>query len=53
MGMSQWEGLDGGRGDTLLGYIDGGDRFAGRAYSDIRDSGELDVLAELLDSPQG
>jgi hypothetical protein len=50
MGVSQWEGP---RGDTLLSYIDGGIYFAGRSYSDIRGSGELDALAELLDSPQG
>lgn len=53
MGCSQWEGLDGGRGDILLGYIDGGAHFAGRSYSDIRDSGELDALKDLLDSTQG
>lgn len=53
MGCSQWEGLDGGRGDILLGYIDGGDRFAGRSYSDIESSGELEDLAALLDSQQG
>ena len=53
MGCSQWEGLDGGRGDILLGYIDGGSQFAGRTYSDIEASGELDALAELLDSEQG
>ena len=35
MGMSQWEGL-GGRGDYLLGCIPGGDRFAGRTYSDLK-----------------
>lgn len=52
MGCSQWEGL-GGRGDLLLSYIDGGDRFAGRTYSDIADSGELDDLKELLGSEQG
>lgn len=52
MGISQWEGL-GGRGDTLLSYIDGGQRFAGRTYSDICNSGELGQLKALLDSPQG
>ena len=52
MGCSQWEGL-GGRGDRLLSYIDGGDRFAGRTYSDIEATGELEALAELLGSEQG
>lgn len=53
MGISQWEGLGGGRGDILLRYIDGGNHFAGRTYSDIDGAGELDALASLLDSPQG
>lgn len=52
IGVSQWEGLSG-RGDMLLSYIDGGDRFAGRTYSDIEASGELQALAELLSSNQG
>ena len=52
MGASQWEGLDG-RGDMLLSYIDGGSQFAGRAYSDIEASGELETLSALLDSKQG
>jgi len=53
MGVSQWEGLNGGRGDTLLSYIDGGQQFIGRSYSDICDSGELDALTEVLGSEQG
>lgn len=52
MGCSQWEGL-GGRGDMLLSYIDGGDQFIGRAYSDIEAAGELEALSALLDSEQG
>jgi len=52
MGVSQWEGL-GGRGDNLLGYIDGGNTFAGRTYSDINNNGELQALRDLLDSEQG
>lgn len=52
MGMSQWEGL-GGRGDYLLGCIPGGDRFAGRTYSDIKAAEELEALSELLASPDG
>lgn len=53
MGISQWEGIDGGRGDTLLSYIDGGEDFVGRTYSDILESGEMEILKELLDSEQG
>ncbi|WP_312335300.1 hypothetical protein [Anaerospora hongkongensis] len=52
MGISQWEGI-GGRGDLLLSYIDGGNYFAGRTYSNIRRSGEMGALSELLDSQQG
>lgn len=52
MGASQWEGI-GGRGDNLLSYIDGGDKFAGRTYSDIEASGQLNELSALLDSAQG
>lgn len=52
MGCSQWEGI-GGRGDLLLSYIDGGEHFIGRTYSDIEAAGELDALAELLGSDQG
>lgn len=52
MGVSQWEGI-GGRGDTLLSYIDGGQRFIGRKYSDIKYHGELEDLKNLLGSPQG
>jgi len=50
IGCSQWEGE---RADTLLFYIDGGDKFIGRTYSDIEESGELGELEELLDSEQG
>lgn len=52
MGFSQWEGLNG-RGDMLLSYIDGGQYFAGRTYSDIESAGELETLSALLDSEQG
>ena len=52
MGVSSWEGLNG-RGDALLGYIDGGQKFMGRTYSDIRDSGEKQELRDLLNSEQG
>ena len=50
LGVSQWEGS---RGDYLLSWIDGGLKFIGRTYSDIADSGQLEELANLLDSPQG
>ncbi|MCR5559038.1 MAG: hypothetical protein K6F62_01585 [Schwartzia sp.] len=50
LGCSQWEG---GRADILLSYIDGGDKFAGRTFSDIEAAGELEELAELLGSEQG
>lgn len=53
MGISQWEGIHGGRGDILLGYIDGGNQFAGRTYSDIESSGELEALSNLISSAQG
>ncbi|MBU2701703.1 hypothetical protein Ga0466249_002822 [Sporomusaceae bacterium BoRhaA] len=52
MGVSSWEGI-GGRGDALLSMIDSGEKFIGRTYSDIRDSGEIEELAELLNSDQG
>ena len=52
MGFSQWEGLDG-RGDYLLSWLDGGLKFIGRTYSDIAESGQLEELANLLESEQG
>lgn len=58
MGCSQWEGI-GGRGDQLLSYIDGGDVFAGRTYSDLVNTvdedgvSDRDKLSALLDSDQG
>lgn len=52
MGVSQWEGL-GGRGDYLLSWLDGGSKFTGRTYTDIRSSGELPELKALLGSYQG
>ena len=50
MGCSQWEGA---RGNTLLGYIDGGIKFMHRTYSDIVHSGEIQELKNLLCSKQG
>lgn len=50
IGCSQWEGE---RADILLTYIDDGDHFIGRTYTDIESSGELDALSALLDSEQG
>lgn len=52
MGFSQWEGIDG-RGDYLLSWLDGGQRFAGRTYSEIKNAGELNLLSRLLGSRQG
>lgn len=52
MGVSSWEGI-GGRGDSLLSYIDGAQKFIGRTYSDIRDNGEKQELRELLNLEQG
>ena len=52
MGCSQWEGI-GGRGDALLNAIPGGDKFAGRTYSDIEAAEELEELAALLESEGG
>lgn len=52
MGISSWEGING-RGDSLLSYIDGGQRFIGRTYSDIKNSGEKQELKYLLNSEQG
>ena len=53
LGISQWEGINGGRGDILLSYIDGGSRFSNRRYSDIARKDELQDLKNLLDSKQG
>lgn len=50
MGVQQVEGP---RGDALLNSIPGGDKFAGRSYSDISNSDELDELSELLNSDAG
>lgn len=50
IGCSQWEGS---RGDRLLNSIPGGDYFVGRAYSDIRDNGEIGALRQLLFSNEG
>lgn len=50
IGCSQWEG---GRAESLLSSIPGGDYYAGRTYSDIEAAGELDSLAQLLDSQEG
>ena len=50
IGCSQWEG---GRADGLLAMIPGGDAYAGRTYSDLEYSGDLDCLIELLESEEG
>lgn len=53
LGVSQWEGINSGRGDILLSYIDGGSYYSNRTYSDLSDSGDIPKLKELLDSEQG
>ena len=50
IGVSQWEGN---RADELLRAIPGGEDFAGRTYIDIKASGELPMLKELLRSEAG
>jgi len=52
MGVSQWEGING-RGDILLSYIDGGEQFKGRTYSDIVANDQESELKALLSSEQG
>ena len=48
--VSQWEGY---RADELLRAIPGGEEFVGRTYIDIKASGELPMLKELLRSDAG
>ena len=48
--VSQWEGN---RADELLRAIPGGEEFVGRTYVDIKASGELPMLKELLRSDAG
>lgn len=48
--VSQWEGN---RADELLRAIPGGEEFVGRTYIDIKASGELPMLKELLKSDAG
>lgn len=50
LGCSQWEGD---RADKLLDNIPGGEKFLDRPYSDIVAAGELEELAQLLDSEAG
>ncbi len=50
IGASQWEGR---RADDLLAMIPGGGEFAHRTYIDIKASGELPMLEELLRSDAG
>ena len=50
IGVSQWEGN---RADELLRAIPGGAEYAGRTYVDIKASGELPMLKELLRSEAG
>lgn len=48
--VSQWEGY---RADELLRAIPGGEEFVDRTYIDIKASGELPMLKELLRSDAG
>ena len=50
IGVSQWEGN---RANELLRAIPGGEEFVGRASIDIKASGELPMLKELLRSDAG
>lgn len=50
IGCSQWEGN---RADNLLRMIPGGEMYIGRTYIDIKASGELPMLRELLGSEAG
>lgn len=50
IGVSQWEGN---RSDELLRVIPGGEEFVGRTYVDIKASGELPMLKEVLRSEAG
>lgn len=50
IGVSQWEGP---RADELMRAIPGAQQFIGRTYIDIKASGELPMLKELLRSDAG
>lgn len=50
IGVSQWEGD---RANNLLSWMDGGKLYMNRTYEDLRDSGDLYGLKELLNSEQG
>ena len=50
IGVSQWEGN---RANELLKAIPGGTEYADRTYMDIKASGELPMLKELLRSEAG
>lgn len=50
IGVSQWEGT---RADNLLCAIPGGSAFAWRTYENIKASGELPMLRQLLASEEG
>ena len=50
VGVSQWEGR---RANDLLKAIPGGEAFTNRTYIDIKASGELPMLRELLRSDAG
>ncbi len=50
IGVSQWEGN---RADELLSMIDGGSKFIGCSYADIKADGRLSELQYILNSTQG
>lgn len=50
IGVSSWENS---RADAILTQLNGGDKFIGRSYSDIVNSGEADELSALLDTDEG
>ena len=45
LGISQWEGV---RADGLLLHIPGGSQYAGRTYSELKQTGALKPLSWLL-----
>ena len=50
LGISQWEGV---RADGLLLHIPGGSQYAGRTYSELKQTGALKPLSRLLSGTAG
>lgn len=50
LGISQWEGV---RADGLLLHIPGGSPYAGRTYSELKQTGALKPLSCILSSTAG